>query len=56
MVILVLTRQGEAQGEFLELVARRRQWVSSTETPADKSLIGTLSGNKILIGGLSRIE
>ena len=48
----ILTRQGE----FLELAARRRQWVSSTKTPVDKSLIGALSGNKILIGGLSGMD
>ena len=48
----VLTRQGE----FLELEALRRQCVSSTETPVDKSFIGALSGNKILIGGLSGID
>ena len=48
----LLTRQGE----FLELAARRTQWVSSTETPVDKFLIGALSGNKILSGGLSGID
>ena len=41
---------------MIELVARRTQWVSSTETPMDKSLIGALFENKILIGGLSRID
>ena len=49
---ILLTRQRE----FLELAARRRQWVSSTETPVDKSLIGALSGNKILSGGLSGVD
>ena len=46
----LLTRQAE----LIEFVARRTQWVSSTGIPVDKSLIGSLSGNKTLVEVLSR--
>ena len=46
----LLTRQAE----LIEFVARRTQWVSSTGIPVDKSLTGSLSGNKTLVGVLSR--
>ena len=46
----LLTRQTE----LVEFVARRTQWVSSTGIPVDKSLIGSLSGNKTLVGFWSR--
>ena len=48
--MILLTRQAE----LIEFVARRTQWVSSTGIPVDKSLIGSLSGNKTWVGVLSR--